>query len=44
MAHYLFDVVFHSDGLDVVIFDINETNFSNLPYCQQHQYGHEKNT
>jgi hypothetical protein len=44
MAHYLFDVVPHTDGLDIVIFDIIETTFSNLPYYQQHQYGHEENT
>ncbi len=44
MAHYLFDVVPHSDGMDVVIFDIDEKILSNLPCYWQHQYGHEENT
>jgi hypothetical protein len=37
-------VVPHSDGMDVVIFDIDEKILSNLPCYWQHQYGHEENT
>jgi acid phosphatase len=42
MADYLSDVVPQGDGMDVVIFDIDETALSNLPYYQQHRYGCER--
>jgi hypothetical protein len=44
MADYLSDVVPQGDGMDVVIFDIDETALSNLPYYQRHRYGYEENT
>lgn len=36
---YLKDIVPGEDGKDVVIFDIDETALSNLPYYHQHRYG-----
>lgn len=36
---YLNGIVPRDDGMDVVIFDIDETALSNLPYYHQHRYG-----
>ena len=38
-AEYLKGIAPREDGMDVVIFDIDETALSNLPYYQQHRYG-----
>lgn len=36
---YLRGIVPREDGKDVVIFDIDETALSNLPYYHRHRYG-----
>lgn len=36
---YLKGILPRDDGMDVVIFDIDETALSNLPYYHQHRYG-----
>jgi len=38
---YLRGILPRDDGMDVVIFDIDETALSNLPYYHQHRYGAE---
>lgn len=38
---YLKDIIPGEDGKDVVIFDIDETALSNLPYYRKHRYGAE---
>ena len=36
---YLKGIKAGEDGKDVVIFDIDETALSNLPYYRKHRYG-----
>ena len=37
---FLETVTLTGDGKDVVVFDIDETSLSNLPYYRTHEYGY----
>lgn len=36
---FLTSVTLSGDGKDIVVFDIDETALSNLPYYRKHKYG-----
>ena len=40
---YLTSITPTGDGKDIVVFDIDETALSNLPYYRQHKYGYAQN-